>query len=98
MSNPTAEDNRESLLEFPCDFPIKVMGRDNDTFRTTAIAIIETHLEPPEAKLAADAVRSSRSRKANFVSLTITIQAISQDQLDNIYRDLSAHEEILVAL
>jgi len=84
----------ENLLDFPCDFPIKMMGRDQPEFRELALALIERHA----GKIQDDAIRTTLSRKGNFLSITITIKAESQQQLDDIYRDLTEHEEILVAL
>ena len=84
----------EKLLEFPCDFPIKIMGRDQPQFREAAVALIEQHA----GEIADDAIRTLISREGNFLSITITIKAKSQQQLDDIYRDLSDHDEILVAL
>ena len=84
----------ESLLTFPCSFPIKIMGRDEDSFRHTAVLLVEQHA----GKLADDAITISASSKGNFLSITITIQAQNQEQLDNIYNDLSNHEAVLVAL
>ena len=86
-------DDRQ-LLEFPCDFPIKMMGHDRPAFHESALAIIETHAGPVNR----DEVRHAPSRNGRFVSLTVTIRATSQDQLDAIYRELSAHDEVLVAL
>ncbi len=84
----------EKLLEFPCDFPIKIMGRDQPQFREAAVALIEQHAgEIPD-----DAIRTNLSREGNFLSLTIMIKAENQQQLDDIYRALSKHDEILVAL
>ena len=87
-------DREDTLLEFPCDFPIKMMGRDQDSFRRAAIAVIEEHA----GKLSDDAINTSSSRKGNFISITVTINAQSQQQLDDIYQALTDHEEILVAL
>jgi putative lipoic acid-binding regulatory protein len=87
-------DSEDSLLEFPCEFPIKMMGRDRDSFRAAAIALIEEHA----GKVGDDAISTSSSRKGNFLSITVTIKATSQQQLDDIYRALTDHEEILVAL
>ena len=84
----------DSLLEFPCSFPIKMMGRDRDSFRETAVALVERHT----GKVSPDSIAESSSRNGNFLSITITISAQNQEQLDNIYNDLSSHEEILVAL
>jgi putative lipoic acid-binding regulatory protein len=84
----------EKLLAFPCDFPIKMMGRDQPEFRKAAVALVEQHAgEIPD-----DAIRTALSSKGNFLSITITIRAKDQQQLDDIYRDLTEHDEILVAL
>ena len=84
----------ESLLTFPCSFPIKIMGRDRENFRHVAVLLVEQHA----GKLPDDAISTSTSRNGNFLSITITIEAQSQEQLDNIYNDLSDHEAVLVAL
>ncbi|MDX1480414.1 MAG: DUF493 domain-containing protein [Woeseiaceae bacterium] len=86
--------SEDSLLEFPCDFPIKMMGRDEPAFHDAARAIIDRHAPDVNEQ----AFRSALSRNARFVSLTVTIRATSQAQLDAIYEDLSAHDAILVAL
>lgn len=88
------ESTDDKLLDFPCDFPIKLMGRDQPEFREAAVALIEQHT----GELQRGAIRTALSRKGNFLSITITIKARSQQQLDNIYRDLAEHDEILVAL
>ena len=87
-------DNQESLLEFPCVFPIKMMGRVGGDFRQTAVVLVEKHA----GKIADDAIKTAPSRKGNFLSVTVTIVAKSQEQLDDIYRELTDHDEILVAL
>ena len=89
-----SDDKQETLLEFPCEFPIKMMGRVGDDFREKAVVLVEKHI----GKIADDAVKTSPSRKGNFISVTVTIVAESQEQLDSIYRDLTDHDEILVAL
>jgi len=89
-----SDSNKESLLEFPCEFPIKMMGRVSDNFREMAVMLVERHA----GKIPEEAVNIAPSSKGNFISVTITIVAESQEQLDNIYRELTSHEEILVAL
>ena len=84
----------DTLLEFPCTFPIKIMGRADVGFSDIAARLVERHAGP----VAADRVQTTQSRNGNFLSVTITIEAQSQAQLDSIYNDLSNHEEILVAL
>ena len=90
----TPETSADRLLEFPCEFPIKIMGRDTVEFHVIARGLVEKHTGP----LADDAIRRSLSRKGRFVSITITVTAESQEQLDAIYRDVSGHEDVLVAL
>ena len=84
----------ETLLEFPCEFPIKIMGRESSDFHALARGLVEKHTGP----LADDAVASSLSRNGNFVSVTVTVTAQNQAQLDDIYRELTAHDEVLMAL
>ena len=84
----------KSLLEFPCSFPIKMMGRDTTQFRYSARELVERHTGP----LNEEAISEATSRNGNFVSLTFTVIAMSQDQLDDIYRDASSHDDVLMAL
>ncbi|NND37529.1 MAG: DUF493 domain-containing protein [Gammaproteobacteria bacterium] len=84
----------ESAIEFPCSFPIKMMGRDTPEFRATARSLVEKHA----GAVADDAVQAALSRNGRFVSVTVTITATSQEQLDAIYMDVSGHEDVLMAL
>lgn len=84
----------KSAIEFPCDFPIKMMGRDTPEFRAAARELIESHV----GSVADDAIKSNLSSKGSFVSITVTVTATSQQQLDDIYRDVSAHDDVLMAL
>lgn len=83
-----------SALEFPCEFPIKMMGRDTPQFRATARTLVESHSGPVHDS----AVQTNLSRNGRFVSVTVTITANSQTLLDDIYRDVSAHNDVLMAL
>lgn len=82
-----------SLMEFPCDFPLKIMGRDTPEFHQIVRALVERHSGP----VADDAIQTAVSRNGRFVSITITVSATSKEQLDAIYRDLTAHDDILMA-
>ncbi|MDZ7770225.1 MAG: DUF493 domain-containing protein [Woeseiaceae bacterium] len=93
-SNESNNSNDNSLLEFPCEFPIKMMGHDREAFHATARAIIEQHA----GAIDDNAIRLAASRNGRFVSMTVTIHAESRQQLDAIYVDLSDSDEILVAL
>ncbi len=88
------EENNESIIEFPCEFPVKMMGRDTPKFHAIAISLIEIHVGP----VSDTAIKINTSGKGNFVSITVTITATSQQQLDAIYRDVSGHEDVLMAL
>jgi uncharacterized protein len=85
---------KESLFEFPCKFPIKMMGREGGEFRRIAVQLVAKHV----GEIADDSIQFTSSRRGNFLAITITIVAESQQQLDDIYRDLSSHDEIVVAL
>jgi putative lipoic acid-binding regulatory protein len=82
------------LLQFPAEFPIKVMGRDTEPFRTLTLAIVERHAGP----LGADRITERSSREGRFLALTYTIRAESRAQLDRIYQDLTDSGVVLVAL
>ena len=82
------------LLRFPCEFPIKVMGRDTEAFRTMTLAIVEKHAGP----VPASAISERPSREKRFLALTYTIRARSREQLDRIYQDLTDSGVVLVAL
>jgi putative lipoic acid-binding regulatory protein len=71
-----------------------MMGRDTPGFRHTARELVERHTGP----LNDEAFREALSGKGNFVSITVTITALSQEQLDDIYRDVSSHDDVLMAL
>ena len=81
-------------FNFPCDFPIKIMGRCDCELETLVVEIVNKHISEP----AENNVSSRPSGKGNFISVTVTIKAHSREQLDNIYLELTAREEVLMAL
>lgn len=87
-------DTRDDLFQFPCEFPIKVMGRDTPSFRSVTHAIVERHAGP----LPADRITERPSSKGNFLAVTYTIVARDRAQLDAIYQDLTSSGVVLVAL
>lgn len=84
----------ESPLKFPCEFPIKAMGRADGDFHNVVEGIARRHV--PE--LEPEQLRTTPSRSGNYVSVTITITARSRDQLDALYMELNAHEAVLMTL
>ena len=88
---PVSED---SLLQFPCDFPIKVMGQRQDGFAQAVLEVVLRHA--PDFDAAAMEMRPSA--KGNYISFTCTIRAVSRAQLDALYGELSAHPLVKVVL
>ena len=84
----------ETLLEFPCQFAIKAMGKNNLEFDLLVIDIVRRHV--PD--LYEQAVSARPSKDGNYLAVTVTIQASSKQQLDAIYQDLSDHPQVLMAL
>ena len=84
----------ESPLKFPTEFPIKVMGRTQDGFAQTIVTVVQKHA--PDFEPATVEMRASSAGK--YLSLTCTINAISREQLDNLYRDLTAHPMVVMVL
>lgn len=88
------KDVQESLLEFPCKFPIKAMGRFDDGFEALVTKIVLNHAEIYQG----EETTTNSSGSGNFISVTLTIVALSKNQLDRIYQDLTDCEQVLVAL
>ena len=87
-------EERITLLEFPCVFPIKIMGEAKDGFADAMLEIVLRHA--PEFDAASMDMKASRTGK--YVSLTCTITAVSQVQLDDLYREISGHPMVSMAL
>ena len=90
----TDSTSHQPLLTFPCEFPIKAMGNCSDDFQALIVDIVRMHAPDIDATQA----RSTPSRNGRFLSVTITIQASSQKQLDAIYHDLVRHDRVIMAL
>ena len=84
----------DTLLEFPCDFPIKVMGKFSDDFEALVREITERHV----GALPEGAVSSRPSSNQRFVAVTIVIKAESKQQLDALYLELTSTEQVLMVL
>jgi putative lipoic acid-binding regulatory protein len=92
MSEP--EPKQESLLTFPCVFPIKVMGRREDGYAQTITGIVLRHapdFQPQTLEMRA-------SKNGRYLSLTVTINARSREQLDALYSELSKHPMVMMVL
>ncbi len=87
-------DPTESLIEYPSDFPIKVMGPTHDEFHKTIVELVTQH--DPEFHEGKVEIRPSSG--GNYISLTVTVRATSREQLDNLYRVLSSHPMVKFVL
>ncbi len=84
----------DTLLKFPCIFPIKAMGRSEAGFDDLVVEIVRRYA--PD--LREGAVKTRASRQGNWISVTVTIQATSKRQLDAIYQALTDHEKVVMCL
>ena len=85
---------KQSLLEFPCDFPLKIMGANADGFAQSIAELVGVHA--PDFDAATMEMRPSKA--GTYLSLTCTVRATSQAQLDDLYRALTAHPMVKVVL
>lgn len=85
---------QESLLEFPCQFAIKAMGKARDDFDAIVVEIVRRHVED----IREGAVTSRPSKAGTYISVTVMIEATSRAQLDAIYQGLTDHPDVLMAL
>ena len=84
----------ESLIQYPCDLPIKVFGRNVSGFRETVIEIVSAHcIAPPTNR-----IREQLSRDSGYSSLTITIKADSREQVDALYQELCDSDDVMMVL
>ncbi len=84
----------ESLIRYPTDFPIKIMGLNRLDFEPQIVAIVRTHAPDLDDTL----VEVRQSRAGNYLSLTVTVRARSRAQLDAIYLELTRHPLVKVVL
>jgi putative lipoic acid-binding regulatory protein len=86
--------SEETLLEFPCSFPIKAMGKNHVELDILVIEIIRRHA--PD--ISHQHIKTRPSKDGNFLAVTATIEATSKQQLDAIYQDLTEHPLVLYAI
>ena len=89
MSNPT-----DSLIEYPSDFPIKIMGVMQDGFAQAIADLVKQH----DPDFDAETMEMRPSAQGNYLGLTVTVRATSREQLDNMYRALSSHPMVKMVL
>lgn len=94
LDNTVSDPRKESLIEYPSRFPIKVMGAKVDGF-VQAVSELARQFDPT---FDASTIELRDSRAGNYLGVTITITATSREQLDDLYRALSSHPMVKVVL
>jgi uncharacterized protein len=90
----SSDQDLSDLLKFPCEFPLKVFGLNNDTFEGKVLELMAAHCpESTEFR-----VHRNESKKGKYQSLTITFTAHSRQQLDDIYQSLTDSEHVVMSL
>lgn len=84
----------DSLIEYPCDFPIKAMGLATDDIEAIFNDIVRRHLPHQDTFK----TKRKNSSSGKYISITLILEAQNREQLDAVYRELSAHEKILMSL
>ncbi|MDB5798911.1 MAG: hypothetical protein JWP36_2813 [Paucimonas sp.] len=85
---------QESLITYPSDFPIKIMGAMQDGFADAIVAVVVEH----DPSFHAGKLEMRPSTRGNYLSLTAVVRATSREQLDNLYRALTSHPMVKVVL
>lgn len=89
MNKPTDE-----IFQFPCDFPIKVVGKATPEFEAFVVTTVRKYV----TDLNEGAIEIRPSQNGNFTAITVTIRATSKQQLDSIYLELTASKLVIMAL
>jgi len=86
--------NPSSLMQFPCDFPMKIIGKNHPRFQEDIMSIVHQHF--PET--AADAVRVQTSKNAKYLAVSVLLRVSEQSTLDALYIALTQHPDINMVL
>lgn len=86
--------DKTSLIEFPCHFPVKIIGKKTATFFSEITTIIKQHFPATTD----DMVVARDSQQGNYLSITATVYVNDQDSLDALYREISSHPDIKMVL
>ena len=93
-SNGAGTDDRTTLLEFPCRFPIKAMGHNSEQF----VSVVSEIILSRATLYAGEEITTSASKAGKYLALTAVIEATSRDQLDSIYLALTDSDLVVMAL
>ncbi len=94
MSELPASKLTDSLVEYPCEFPLKIFGLQQAGFAQAVLEVVNKH----DPGYVASSMEMRASKNARYVSLTCTVRATSREQLDALYQDLCDHPLIVMVL
>jgi hypothetical protein len=94
MSDLPKKELTTSLIEYPCDFPIKIFGQQQAGFAQAVLEVVNKH----DPGFLAASMEMRASKNARYISLTCTVRATSREQLDALYQDLCDHPLIVMVL
>jgi putative lipoic acid-binding regulatory protein len=94
MSASTPDPRRDSLIEYPCLFPIKVMGLKTEGFVHAITQVAEQH----DPRFDASTIELRPSSSGKYLGVTLQVNATSREQLDKLYQALTAHPMVKVVL
>ena len=83
-----------TLIDYPCEFPIKIMGKEEQDFTKSILMIVHRHVPSFDDKN----IEERLSKKNKYLSLTCTVYVTSQSQLDALYQELCDHPMVLMVL
>jgi len=94
MNESPKNDLTASLIDYPCEFPLKVFGQQQAGFAQAVMEVVSKH----DPEFAAASIEMRASKNARYISLTCTVQATSRAQLDAIYQELCDHPMVVMVL
>jgi len=83
-------------MDFPTLFPLKAIGTGPADFEDLVLQIVARHV--PDLGAAHDVSSTRLSGGGKYLAVTVTFTATSRDQLDALYRELSAHPRVVMLL
>ncbi len=84
----------DSLIDYPCDFPLKIFGLQQAGFARAVLEVVTRH----DPGFRASSMETRESKTARYASLTCTVRATSRLQLDALYQELCDHPSIVMVL
>ena len=94
MNKKLNDEENQALFNFPCEFPLKVMGLTSESFKSDLITIVKKHVP----NLDEEKVTIKPSKNGKYTALTATFIAQSRDQLDELYTEVNTHPSVKMVL